>query len=238
MVGEPLLGVRGLETGYGKKQVLFDVSLAVRPGEVVAIIGPNGSGKSTALRAICGLLPCWSGSIKFDGQAVNGSSPAKNLIRGLAFAPQGNRVFDELSVMENLEIGGFTVSRKLLPDRFVDMFHLFPVLKDRRRQVAGRLSGGERQMLALARALMPKPKLLMLDEPSLGLFAGMLKDVFEMITRVNRETGTAFLVVEQKVREVLAISSRVYALKLGRVAYEGPSAELASDASGLKSVFL
>jgi branched-chain amino acid transport system ATP-binding protein len=238
LAGEPLLAVEGLETGYGKKQVLFGVSLAVQPGEVVAIIGPNGSGKSTALRAICGLLSCWRGSILFDRQAVNGNSPAKNLTRGLAFAPQGNRVFDELSVMENLEIGGFTVPRKLLPARFEEVFRLFPVLKERRRQVAGRLSGGERQMLALARALIPKPKLLMLDEPSLGLFAGMLKDVFGMITRVNHETGTAFLVVEQKVREVLAISNRVYSLKLGRVAFAGSSSELRDNKERLKELFL
>ena len=164
-----MLDVRELETGYGKKQVLFGVSPDVRRGEIVGLIGPNGAGKSTILKAVCGLIPAWNGEIIFNGQKTNGASPARNVARGITFAPQGNRVFDELTVMENLEIGGFQLPSKELKGRVGQVLEMFPALKQRTRREAGRLSGGEQQMLALARALVPKPKLLMLDEPSLGL---------------------------------------------------------------------
>jgi branched-chain amino acid transport system ATP-binding protein len=234
----PLLEVESLQTGYGKKQVLYGVSLEVRPGEVVALIGPNGSGKSTALKAISGLLPAWSGIISLDGVNLRGARPSDSVARGLAFSPQGNRVFAELTVRENLEIGGFRVAPKELRDRMEEMVEFFPILKARSHQLAGRLSGGERQVVSLARALIPKPKLLMLDEPSLGLFSGLLKDVFDLLVRINAETGTAMLIVEQKVQDVLAISRRVYALKLGRVVWSGGSADLIGDPTRLKDIFL
>ncbi|NQT94139.1 MAG: ABC transporter ATP-binding protein [Lentisphaerae bacterium] len=233
-----MLEIRELETGYGKKQVIFGLSLDVGEGEIVAIIGPNGAGKSTVLKAVCGLIPAWKGEIRFDGAATNGSTPAENVARGITFAPQGNRVFADLTVMENLEIGGYPLPRKEAKERIAHMLELFPVLKERVRQDAGKLSGGEQQMLALARALVPKPKLLMLDEPSLGLAPNLLATVFERIAAVSREAGVAVLIVEQKVREVLDICHRAYSMKLGKIAFEGQPDELLSDAGRLRDLFL
>lgn len=233
-----MLEIRDIETGYGKKQVLFGLALKVQRGEVVAIIGPNGSGKSTALKAACGLIPVWKGEIHFNDTLINGSTPAQNVSRGITFSPQGNRVFDELTVMENLEIGGFQLPRKELKGRISEVFQLFPILKERSRQNAGKLSGGEQQMLALARAMVPKPKLLMLDEPSLGLAPNLVKTVFQKITQVNKETGVTILIVEQKVREVLEICDKVYSVKLGRVAFRGKPEELKKDKDKLKQLFL
>ena len=233
-----MLQIRKLDTGYGKKQVLFGLSMEVRNGDVVALIGPNGAGKSTVLKAVCGLIPTWSGKICFDGTATNGSTPAQNVARGLTFAPQGNRVFTDLTVMENLEIGGFQLPRKELRRRIVQVVEMFPILKDRAKQDAGDLSGGEQQMLALARALVAKPKLLMLDEPSLGLSPNLVRNVFEKIAEINRDTGVSILIVEQKVREVLRICTRVYSLKLGRLAFDGTPEELRDDKAKLKELFL
>ena len=232
-----MLEVKNIETGYGKKQVLFGLSLEVVKGEIVAIIGPNGSGKSTALKAVCGLIPVWEGEVVFDSVRTNGSTPAKNVARGLTFSPQGNRVFDELTVVENLEIGGFQLPRKVLKARIDEVYGMFPILKERARQNAGKLSGGEQQMLALARALLPRPKLLMLDEPSLGLSPNLVGSVFRRIAEINRETGVTVLIVEQKVREVLKICHRVYSVKLGKVAFSGKPEELA-DREKLKGLFL
>ena len=232
-----MLAIGDVETGYGKKQVLFGVSLEVRQGEILALIGPNGAGKSTILKAVCGLLPTWKGEIAFEGTLINGSTPARNVARGITFCPQGNRVFDELTVMENLEVGGFQLPRKELKPRIEEVFEMFPILKERPRQDAGRLSGGEQQMLALARALVPKPKLLMLDEPSLGLAPNLVAAVFEKVSQINRETGVTVLIVEQKVRDVLKIAHRAYGLRLGKVALEGrPQEVLAGD--NLKRLFL
>jgi len=233
-----MLEIRELETGYGKKQVLFGLSLEVREGEIVALIGPNGAGKSTVLKAVCGLIPAWNGEIRFDGDVTNGSSPARNVARGITFAPQGSRVFADLTVMENLEIGGFQLPRKELKSRITRMFQMFPILQERARQDAGKLSGGEQQMLALARALVPNPKLLMLDEPSLGLSPNLVATVFRKIAEINTETGVTILIVEQKVREVLDICRRVYSIKLGKVAFEGSPEELKEDKAKLKGLFL
>ena len=216
-----MLKVNELHTGYGKKPVLFGPSLEVTKGEIVAIIGPNGAGKSTILKAICGLIPVWDGKITFEDFCINGSTPAKNVKRGITFCPQGNRVFDELSVNENLQIGGIHLKKKELATRIDDILQLFPMLKDRLKQSAGTLSGGEQQMLALGRALIPMPRLLLLDEPSLGLSPNLISTAFERIRQVNREMGTAVLIVEQKVRKVLKICHRVYGIKLGKVAFEG-----------------
>jgi len=237
-----MLEIRELETGYGKKQVLFGLSLEVREGqvlfglslevregEVVALIGPNGAGKSTVLKAVCGLIPAWNGEIRFNGDVTNGSSPARNVARGITFAPQGSRVFADLTVM---------LHRNELKSRIARMFQMFPVLKERARQDAGKLSGGEQQMLALARALVPNPKLLMLDEPSLGLSPNLVAMVFRKISEINTETGITILIVEQKVREVLDICRRVYSIKLGKVAFEGSPEELKEDKAKLKQLFL
>jgi len=233
-----MLEIKELETGYGKKQVLFGLSMGVRNGGIVALIGPNGAGKSTVLKAIIGLIPAWKGEILFDGGPLNGATPAQNVTRGITFAPQGNRVFHDLTVMENLEIGGFQLPKKEAKERIARVLEFFPMLKERLRQDAGRLSGGEQQMVALARALVPKPKLLMLDEPSLGLAPGLVGDVFEKIAEINRETGVSVLIVEQKVREVLAICGKVYSLKLGKVFFEGTADELKDNKAKLKHLFL
>lgn len=233
-----MLEIKELQTGYGKKQVLFGLSLEVLEGEIVALIGPNGAGKSTVLKAVCGLIPVWKGEIRFNGTSTNGSTPAQNVARGITFAPQGNRVFDELTVMENLEIGGFQLPSKELRGRIDEVFEIFPILKDRSRQEAGKLSGGEQQMLALARALVPKPKLLMLDEPSLGLSPSLVSSVFKKISQINHDTVVAMLIVEQKVREVLDICHRVYSIKLGKVAFTGQPTDLKNDKQKLKELFL
>ena len=233
-----MLGIKELETGYGKKQVLFGLTLEVRKGEIVALIGPNGAGKSTVLKAVCGLIPVWNGEIRFDDTVINGSTPARNVTRGITFAPQGSRVFADLTVMENLEIGGFQLPRNELEIRIMQMFQMFPILEERARQDAGKLSGGEQQMLALARALIPNPKLLMLDEPSLGLSPNLVDSVFRKISEINANTGVTVLIVEQKVREVLDICTRVYSIKLGKVAFEGTPDELKNDKEKLKQLFL
>ena len=233
-----MLAIKELETGYGKKQVLFGLSIEIHKGEIVALIGPNGSGKSTALKTVCGLLHVWRGSIVFEDIVINNSSPERNVTRGITFSPQGNRVLDELTVMENLEIGGFQLPRKELKKRIEEIFTLFPVLKEYSRQDAGNLSGGEQQMLSVARALIPKPKLLMLDEPSLGLAPGLIKSVFAKIIEINQQTGVTILIVEQKVREVLEICHRVYSIKLGKVAFEGKPDELKENREKLKQLFL
>jgi len=232
-----MLSIRGLHTGYGRKPVLFDLSLEVNKGEIVSIIGPNGAGKSTILKAICGLLPVWKGSIYFDDICINDSTPAQNVKRGITFCPQGNRVFNELSVSENLQVGGIRLHKNALATRIDEVFQLFPVLKDRLRQNAGTLSGGEQQMVALGRALIPDPQLLLLDEPSLGLSPDLISDAFERIQQVNREKGTTILIVEQKVRQVLKICHRVYGVKLGNVVFDGKSEEL-MERKELRRVFL
>jgi branched-chain amino acid transport system ATP-binding protein len=190
------------------------------------------------LKTVCGLLPVWRGSIVFEDIVINNSPPERNVTRGITFSPQGNRVLDELTVMENLEIGGFQLPRKELKKRIEEIFTLFPVLKEYSRQDAGNLSGGEQQMLSVARALIPKPKLLMLDEPSLGLAPGLIKSVFAKIIEINQQTGVTILIVEQKVREVLEICHRVYSIKLGKVAFEGKPDELKENREKLKQLFL
>lgn len=233
-----MLKISKLQTGYGKKQVLFDISLEVHAGETVGIIGPNGSGKSTTLKAVCGLVQPWEGQIRFEDNVINGSSPARNVRRGITFAPQGNRVFSDLSVMENLQIGGYSLPKKDLTGGIESVLEMFPVLCRRANQSAGKLSGGEQQMLALARALIPRPKLLMLDEPSLGLSPGLVNEVFEKIQQIGREANVTLLIVEQKVRDVLQICNRVYSLKLGKVAFEGIPKELEEDNEKLKQLFI
>ena len=233
-----MLNISNLETGYGKKQVLYGLSFEVQKGEIVALIGPNGSGKSTALKTVCGLIPVWKGEIRFEGNLINRSNPAQNVARGITFAPQGNQVFNELSVMENLEIGGFQLPRDELKSRVDAMLQMFPILKERWRQDAGKLSGGEQQMLALARALIPKPKLLMLDEPSLGLSPKLIVSVFKRIVEINHDFGVSILIVEQKVREVLKICSKVYSIKLGKVAYSGEPDVLLDSKEKMKELFL
>lgn len=233
-----MLEIKELETGYGKKQVLFGPSMEVRKGEIVALIGPNGAGKSTVLKSVSGLIPAWKGDIRFDGLSLDNVTTAQRVARQITFAPQGGRVFRDLTVMENLEVGGFQLPRKVVKKRIVQILESFPDLKDKTRQDAGKLSGGEQQMLALARALVPKPRLLMLDEPSLGLSPKLVKSVFEKIVELQQELELSVLIVEQKVREVLGIASRVYGMKLGQVVFDGDSRDLIGDSEQLKKIFL
>ena len=233
-----MLQVKYINTGYEKKQVLFDVSVKVEEREIVSVIGPNGAGKSTLLKAICGTIPSWSGEIIFDGIKLNGNEPPENLKRGISFCPQGNRVFNELSVKDNLEIGGYILKKKKANERIKEVLNIFPILKERINQDAGSLSGGEQQMLSVARALIPKPKLLLLDEPSLGLAPNLVKDLFDKFVELNKNLGLTILIVEQKVNDVLAISNRAYGFKLGRTAYDGLSKELIENKELLKELFL
>ncbi|NQT35493.1 ABC transporter ATP-binding protein [bacterium] len=233
-----MLTIKEIETGYGKKQIIFGLSLEVKQGEIVALIGPNGAGKSTILKAVCGLIRAWKGSISFNGSPINNCAPAQIVSRGITFAPQGSRVYQDLTVLENLEVGGFQLKRQKVKQRIEQVLEFFPLLKEHLSQDAGRLSGGEQQMLALARALVPEPKLLMLDEPSLGLSPNLVGNVFRKITEINRETGVTVLIVEQKVREVLEVCNRVYSIKLGKVAFDGKPEQLKENKDTLKQLFL
>jgi ABC-type branched-subunit amino acid transport system ATPase component len=231
------LQVGNLVTGYGKKQVIDGVSLTVGAGEIVALIGHNGAGKSTLLKAIFGLISIWSGEVHFNG-ALWKPAPGALLRAGVAYVPQGNRVFSDLTVHENLEIGGATLPKKQsLKDGIEKVFILFPMLKDRLKQRAGTLSGGEKQMLSLANALILSPRMLLLDEPSLGLASPLVSEALKRIKGINQDFGVTVLIVEQKVREVLKIAGRVVVLRTGRVSFSGSPRELEDDTK-LKSVFL
>jgi branched-chain amino acid transport system ATP-binding protein len=233
-----LLKIENINTGYGKKPVIFDLSMTVNPGEIVSIIGPNGAGKSTILKAVSGILPLWNGDIFLNGSSIKKNSTAQNIKMGLTFCPQGNRVFDEMTVMENLELGGFHLPKKQLKERIEIILQTFPALKSRLKETAGNLSGGEQQMLALSRALIPPTKLLLLDEPSLGLAPNLLGNVFKKLVEINKEFGLAMLIVEQKVMDVFEICHRVYSIKLGRVAFEGKPGELKGNKQMIKELFL
>lgn len=234
----PFLLVDTLVTGYGKKQVLNGVSLTIAPAEVVSVIGHNGAGKSTLLKAVFGMLPIWAGRVVIEGRPVNVPTPRQLLTAGVSYVPQGNRVFQDLTVRENLEMGGITLTNGA---RFTEgierVFKLFPALRSRLRQRAGSLSGGEKQMLALGNALMLSPSLLLLDEPSLGLAPPLVTEALQRIKQISRDSGTAVLIVEQKVREVLKISQRVYVLKNGQVSFSG-STELLADEAKFREVYL
>lgn len=233
-----ILTLKAADAGYGKKQVLFGVDLTAMTGKITAIIGPNGSGKSTVLKVAHGLLPLWQGISTFSDSALNGINPAYRVRQGLAFCPQGNRVFGDLTVRENMEMGGTHLPAKEVASRVTAVLVTFPQLNSRLNQIAGTMSGGEQQMVAIARALVSKPKLLMLDEPSLGLAPNVLDDVFAKIVEINRTQGVTILIVEQKVRKVLAIADLVYSLKLGKVAFSGPTSELTASPETLRRLFL
>ena len=233
------LEVRSLVAGYGKKQVLNGVSLSVKSREIVALIGHNGAGKSTLLKAIFGLLPVSSGEVAYDGEVLHAPTPRDLLKRGFAYIMQGNRVFGDLTVRENLEMGGVTLSSKKDREKGIERaLSTFDCLKHRLKQRAATLSGGEKQMLALANALVLSPRFLLLDEPSLGLAPPLIADALARIQQLNREDGVTILIVEQKVREVLGICHRVCCLKLGQMTYDGSPQELRDNPTRLRQVFL
>ena len=229
MTAGPMLAVEGVTAGYGDATVLWDVSLAVHPGEVVAVVGANGAGKSTLLSVITGLLRPRAGHVRFRGTDIT-RRPA-NLLPGdgLALVPEGGRLFPFMSVEENLRLGAFSPgARTSIPARLDEVVALFPVLGERRGQMAGKLSGGERQMCAIARALMSRPVLLMLDEPSVGLSPLMVQRVLDTVERLARE-GLTVVLVEQNVSEALEISDRAYVLDHGRISRTGTAAALRDD---------
>ncbi len=232
-----MLEVKNLKTGYGKKLVVDGVSLHVQKGEIVALIGHNGAGKSTILKSIMGILPRWEGEILFNGDPLP-QRASENVRRGIAMIPQGNQVFDDLTVYENLEIASFVLKdKKIIQQRFDEIFREFPLLEDRKKQLAGKLSGGEQQILALGMALMQRPKLLLMDEPSLGLSPGAVKRAFKLIKGLNEKYEMSILIVEQKVREVLKICDRALVLRLGKIALEDKAKNLLLT-EGYKAVFL
>lgn len=238
-MSETLLQAVDLEAGYGSKQILNGISLEVAKGEIVALIGHNGAGKTTLLKTIFGLLPLWHGQVNFKGNSIIKRKPSQNVWDSLSFLLQGNRVFDELSVRENLEMGGFILNdNKLLLERTENVFELFPKLRQRQQQNAGSLSGGEKQMLALGITLMLKPVLLMMDEPSLGLAPQNLRELFENLKRINQKLSITLLIVEQKVRQILEVADRAYVLKLGKVSFQGSAQELRDNTELLKQTFL
>jgi branched-chain amino acid transport system ATP-binding protein len=219
-----VLELRNVVSGYGKKQVLHGVNVHVDEGEIVAMIGHNGAGKTTLLRSVFGLVRVMSGEVLLEGRVTTNRKPALNVRDGISFVP-GHTVFGDLTVLENLRMGGYTVDWTRADDGGLDerldgVYELFPLLKERRWQAAGTLSGGQQQMLAIGMALMLRPKLLMLDEPSLGLAPALVQRVIDSVVEINRRLGTPILLVEQNVKQALRYSSRCYVLKLGRVELE------------------
>jgi len=225
----PLLTVDGLVARYGPIEALGGVDLTVGEGEIVALIGANGAGKSTLLMAVSGVVPIAQGAIRFAGADIKGRAPHSIARAGIAHVPEGRHIFPRMTVEENLQMGAMAASADVEADERARAYDLFPVLAERRHQRAGTLSGGEQQMLAIARALMSRPRLLLLDEPSLGLAPLMVKRIFSAIAAINAERGTTVLLVEQNAYHALRVSSRAYVLAQGRVCLSGPSAELAHN---------
>jgi branched-chain amino acid transport system ATP-binding protein len=225
-----MLKVNDINVYYGSIHAIKGVSFEVRDGEVVTLIGANGAGKSTILRTISGLLHSKTGSIEFMDQNLAGVAPHKIVERGLAHVPEGRRIFLKMTVEENLEMGAFTQPQDNIATDLENVFEQFPRLKERRRQIAGTLSGGEQQMLAMGRAIMSHPKLLMLDEPSMGLAPILVEQIFDII-RAFHKAGTTILLVEQNAQMALSVADRAYVLETGRIVMSGTGAELAqSDA--------
>ena len=224
-----VLKVDGIHAGYGKLEILHGVTLEVRSGEIVCVIGPNGAGKSTAFKSIVGLLRPTSGRVLFDGREITGLRPDQILRRGLAYVPQGRIVFPQMTVLENLEMGGYIeTDRGKLRDAMDRVFALFPILGERRKQKAETMSGGEQQMVAIGRALMTSPKLILLDEPSLGLSPKLVTLIFDKLLEMKR-AGYSLVVVEQNAAKALSVADRGYVLELGENRFEGTGQALLND---------
>jgi branched-chain amino acid transport system ATP-binding protein len=224
-----VLELKNITAGYGQFTALWDVRLRVARGEAVAVVGPNGAGKTTLMRVISGLIPPRAGELIFEGQSLAGR-PAHDIVaHGIAHVPEGRRIFPALTVRDNLRMGAFLpAARQAFPQSLARVYDLFPALAERGRQRAGSLSGGEQQMLAIGRALMSRPKLILLDEPSMGLAPVMVLRLFDLIRRI-REEGYTILVVEQNVRQVLKLVDRAYLLEVGRIKMQGRAHELSEQ---------
>ena len=223
-----LLEVSDIHVFYGAIHAIKGISFDVSRGEIVALIGANGAGKSTTLNTIAGLLRPRSGSIRFKGENVTGTPASRMVFKGLALCPEGRRIFQQMTVKENLEMGAFSRPNTEIGDAMEDVFTRFPRLKEREKQVAGTLSGGEQQMLAMGRALMGKPDLLMLDEPSMGLAPILVEQIFAIIGELHA-AGTTILLVEQNAQMALSVADRAYVLETGTIGMSGPAADLLND---------
>jgi len=223
-----VLKVTGLCAGYGDTEILRGIDIAAGPGEIIAVLGPNGAGKTTLNNVLSGILAPASGSIRFDGEEIAGAPAAELVARGLVHVPEGRRVFPNLSVLENLELGSYRRGRERRAENLERIVSIFPRLQERLSQNAGTLSGGEQQMLAIGRGLMAEPKLLILDEPSLGLAPVLVDLLFSLIQTINKD-GLTILLVEQNVARSLEIASRAYVIEQGRIALSGSAAELARN---------
>ena len=225
---KPLLKVDDINVYYGAIHAIKGISFEVYPDEIVTLIGANGAGKSTTLNTIAGLLRPRTGSVTFDGVNLASIPSSKVVSHGMALCPEGRRIFQQMTVRENLEMGGYTRPASEIPGSMEEMFTRFPRLKEREKQISGTLSGGERQMLAMARALMSKPKLLMLDEPSMGLAPILVEQIFDIVKELH-QSGVTVLLVEQNAQMALSIADRAYVLETGRISMEGPAQELLTN---------
>ncbi len=223
-----LLEVKNLHVSYGSINALRGINFEVNEGEIVTLIGANGAGKSTTMNTIMGLLRPKMGEILYQGEDISHEDSSTIVKHGITLAPEGRLIFPRMTVLENLQMGAYTVSKEVMKENMEESFKLFPVLKERLSQIAGTLSGGEQQMLAVARALMSKSKLLMLDEPSLGLAPLLIREIFDLIKRIN-QIGTTILLVEQNARMALNISDRGYVLETGIIRLSGKGSDLAKD---------
>ncbi len=231
-----MLELKGVHSFYGHIQALKGVDFHVDQGEIVALIGGNGAGKTTTLRTVSGMLRPKVGSVTFQGQNIGGYSANRIMQMGMSHVPEGRRIFGQLTVRENLEVGAYTINdRKTIASRIEEGFTLFPRLAERQKQLGGTLSGGEQQMLAIARALMVDPKLLLLDEPSMGLSPKFVEIIFDIVGRLNRERGTTILLVEQNALMALGIARRAYVLQTGEIKLSGDAADVARDESVRKA---
>ena len=231
MTSNALIEIRELRAGYGKAEVLHGIDLHADKGQVITVIGPNGAGKSTLLNTVMGVLPIRGGELRFKGASINDLSLEERVMAGIALVPEKRELFGTMTVEDNLELGGFRQMRQgnaQWRSRIDDVYDLFPRLKERRLQLAGTLSGGERQMLAVGRSLMSHPEVLMLDEPSLGLAPLIVKEIFAIIETL-RKTGVTIVLVEQNARAALAVADHGYVLEMGEVSVQGPARELAQD---------